>query len=86
MALPATTTDIAAPGPADGVVDGHSPVADLHDLGGTVGPGCTGEDRRTDHRRILFARVVVGNHHQISQFSGDLTHCCPFARIRLPPA
>ena len=79
--LPAISTTSPSPGPADRVVDGRPPVADLDDLGGRRRRGGARHDRRADRGRILVARVVVGDDDQVGEFGRDPTHRLALALV-----
>ena len=60
------------PAPADGLADGGAPVADLEHLGRS--PRRPGEEAARIARRVLGARVVVGDDQDVGQARRDLAH------------
>ncbi len=77
--LPAISTTSPGPRPGHRVVDGApgGPRSRRpHRL-----PGGTGQHRGTDGRRILIARVVIGDDDEIGQFGGDPAHRLALAHV-----
>ena len=87
MPLAGDHDHIAAACPLDGVGDRPVPVADLDHLGGgfvrCLGGGlpCADHDGGPDVSRILGARVVIGDDHQVSEFGRNTAHRLAFAGI-----
>ena len=88
VALAGDQHGVAGPGARDGGGDRLGPVADLAHLAalGRRHRVDAGEHRCADRRRVLGARVVVGDDQQVGAACGDLAHVRPLAAVAVAAA
>ena len=75
VALAGDQDDVAGAGDADRFGDRFAPAADLGRA------RRAGHDRGADRRRILAARIVVGDDHQVGHARRDRAHLRPLALV-----